>query len=97
MNPEDDWIRERTLWQRLPRKTLFKGFWLLVLLFGVFWFQAKSESCATTFTRSIVPSPPVRPRTRSSEGRTVQFSPGLVPPAKPTADAGAGSPAATRP
>jgi len=91
MKPDDDWIPELPLWQRLPRKTLFKGFWLLMLLVGVFWFQSKSQSCATTFTQGIVPSPP-RPAARD-EGRTVRFSAGALAPAKTQSDAGAASPA----
>jgi hypothetical protein len=93
MKPEDDWIPERTLWQRLPRKTLFKGFWLLMMLVAVFWFQSKSQSCATTFTQGIVPTPPRSAERSGDKGRTVQFAAGSLPPAKTQPDAGAVSPA----
>ena len=84
MSEDFDWKPERTLWQRMPKRTLYKGFWLLLLLGGVLWFQLKSTSCAVTYTENIAPQLPGKSQPKPKEqARTVQMAP--LPAAAPDA------------
>ena len=51
---------DRQWWQLLPRKTLFKAFWLLLLLFAILWLRKNAGHMAGTFEQSL--SPDVTPR-----------------------------------
>ncbi len=55
--PGDDWESQppRGLFSLLPRKTMIKGVWLWLMLAGVFWFQARTSSCARTITDQVTP------------------------------------------
>lgn len=77
--PDEPTWDQRSLWQLLPRKTLLKGFWLLLMLGGVLWFRARSPSCATTFLNLAPPEPVRAPARPAPEGRTVRMAP--LPPA----------------
>jgi hypothetical protein len=49
----------RSYFQLLPRRTLMKAFWLVVLLFGIVTFQKNSEKFARMFTNTFAPPTPI--------------------------------------
>lgn len=54
---------DRRFWQLVPKRALFKGFWLILLLLGIVWIQRNTGRITQVFKQSLSPaSSPAVPR-----------------------------------
>jgi hypothetical protein len=59
---------DRQLWQLVPKRALFKGFWLVLVLVAIVWMQRNTGRIAQLFNQSLSPAVPSIPH-RPSEHR----------------------------
>jgi|GEM_PF-4704281 len=47
---------DRRLWQLVPKRALFKGFWLVLVLLAIVWMQRNTGRVAQLFNQSLSPA-----------------------------------------
>lgn len=60
---------DRRWWQLMPRKTLFKAFWLLLLLLAILWLQRNSARMAGSYNDALSPGRPPGSQSPPSKAR----------------------------
>lgn len=49
---------DRRFWQLVPKRALFKGFWLILVLLAIVWMQRNTGQLAHLFNQSLSPAVP---------------------------------------
>lgn len=56
---------DKGLWHLVPKRALFKSFWLILVLLAIVWMQRNTGTVARLFNQSLSPSSPSSAPTRT--------------------------------